>query len=931
MRFTAALSQRLQKLRSEAPQNLRLRLIGLVALGVGASAWWLAPSGEAADDLGPFLAERFDLDVTAESVHRVSTSSWPWALGYDAVVFLASKPHEPRDLYRAEVRMTPEGRPLGARGLANLTRTSAGDEDLVVQQGPLVATRTRVSGKYTAITLVDTSGQSVATDDEGLFWRLLWAFRHTVEFGTPRGVKRHAYQLGEPADEVAIRLTDQALSFQFDGHHVASNASWAVTEGQDLVEYNPPTRVQTALVPFMVDTVRLISWIGPRGIEWMEHVFFGALDLGRRTWERMGGSTGGAEELAHEMATNDTPPPVPGAIDLADLPDVGFPPPPVPPIRRDPVEGEGVWRPMADPRFVRVNPGAPPAFATTFLRPDRERGFARTFVVIWDPRQIELYPVAGTVEPMSATGVRGSGLVPRDEVDRMVAGFNGGFQATHGEYGMMMEGTLFIPPKGYGATVASLADGRTGLGTWNEEVRQIPPKIVAFRQNMTALVQDGQVNPYGRDWWGAAPPGARDPTFTQRSGICVTEDHFIAYFWGPSLSPESLGAAMLAVRCNHGVHLDMNAILTGFEFYHVAEPEALPPLDRPVDDPFEGQGEVPLRSDLAFRARRLARGMKHMNFPRYVRRDTRDFFWLKLRHVLPGEPLESVQSPAEPEEGQWRIKGLPVGGFPPAFARTFLRPADQGDGEAEARVELVRLDPLLLRAAPGRQGQWPTAPPQSPGRGSTPLAALLVGPEAVVYCPAEGHPPAGAKALALIGSELIRPAAVDARELSEAEAATAVAVGGPALARDQRATLALGRDGQGFLVVAFEPQGRSHLLAAALQAAGVAPDQAVVIGSSNDADLVFYAGEGEARRAATLSGRPVPEYGRGEALLLYDGHAPQGVRLFPDVPAVRPSRWKRFLNKRQVYLRDEDGNYRHVTGVELPRQAPMQLRRQRQR
>jgi len=357
----------------------------------------------------------------------------------------------------------------------------------------------------------------------------------------------------------------------------------------------------------------------------------------------------------------------------------------------------------------------------------------------------------------------------------------------------------------------------------------------------------------------------------------------------------------------------------------------LPALDRPLDDPFEGQGEVPLRSDLAFRARRLARGMKHMNFPRYVRRDTRDFFWLKLRYVLPGEPLEPRQRPAEPNEGQWRVRGLPVGGFPPAFARTFLRPAREGDAEAQARVELVRLDPMVLRAAQGRPGQWPLAPPQPPGRGSTPLAALLVGPEAVVYCPAKGHPPAATQALALIGSELVRPAAVGARELSEAEAATAVAVGGPALAPGQRATLALGRDGQGFLVAAFDPQGRSHLLAAALQAAGAAPDQAVVVGSDDQADVVFYAGEGQDRRAATLSGRPVPEYGGGDALLLYNGHAPQGVRIFADVPAVRPSRWKRVLNKRQVYLRDDEGNYRHVTGIELPDQAPMQLRRQRQR
>lgn len=904
--------------------RFRLRIAGL-ALAVGlVFAISTVPRGEASRETSALLASAFGLQVTESSVNLVTESDLPFALGYRTVVFLASKPHEPRDLYRAEVRVTPTGHPIAVRRLANLTKTSASDEDELVVLGSRVATRSRAGDRYTSAKMIDLSGESdELTADRNLFWDLMWSIRHTIEYGTPHGVEIHSYNLLEPAEEVELALHDDGLVLRFDDTEVRTGPEGRPTSGRDQVDHLPPARVEPSLVPFTVNTVRQISWIGPRGIEWMEHLFFNWLDLGRRGWERVGGSTTSGEELTHEMGVDEEDQPRPANINLADLPEIGFPPPSLEPIRDDPVENEGRWRPMTDTRFVRLNPGAPPFFATTFIRPDTERSYARTFIVIWDPRQVELYPVAGTIEPMSATGIRGSGLVPRDEVDRMVAGFNGGFQATHGEYGMMMEGTLFIPPKGYAATMASLADGRTGFGTWNEDVDVIPPEITAFRQNMTALVQDGEINPFNRDWWGAAPPGARDPTYTQRSGACLTEEGFAAYFWGPSLSPEALGAAMVAARCTHGTHLDMNAVLTGFEFYHVAPTDELPEIDRPLDQDFEREGTVPHRRELSFRSRRLARGMKQLNFPRYVRRDTRDFFWLKLRHVLPGPPLEPVITPPLEGEGAWRAKGLPVGGFPPSFVRTFLRP---DPAQPEKRVELIRVDPYTVRAARGASGDWPSSGPSGQAGPAGLLAAIIPGEGATL---SQGELPLGRRTIGLVGSKLVRPATVsDPVELSQGSVETLVGIGGPALSEVDRATMALARDPQGFLIVALEPGGDPALLSKALRRAGADPTAAVALGTGDSpaADMVFYAGQGADRRAATLSGREPPSFGSGEALLLVDGHFPQAVRIFPDVPVVPRGRWMRFLNKREVYLRSPDGQYRHVTGEDLPRQAPMHLK-----
>ncbi len=139
-------------------------------------------------------------------------------------------------------------------------------------------------------------------------------------------------------------------------------------------------------------------------------------------------------------------------------------------------------------------------------------------MLAWDARQVALHIMSGTVEPKSATGETGPGLVPRkpEVMSRLLAGFNGGFQATHGEFGMMADGVTYLPPKPYGATVAELASGATAFGTWPDD-ETIPDDMISFRQNMTPMMVDDTFNPYKRNWWGGVPPGWTDESRTVRS------------------------------------------------------------------------------------------------------------------------------------------------------------------------------------------------------------------------------------------------------------------------------------------------------------------------------------------------------------------------------------------------------------------------------
>ena len=74
-----------------------------------------------------------------------------------------------------------------------------------------------------------------------------------------------------------------------------------------------------------------------------------------------------------------------------------------------PLKGEGKWVSLENDPFVSKNPGAPSPFVFSFIRTDRKRIYSQVFVTLWDPRQVELHPVSGTVEPKSATGETGTG------------------------------------------------------------------------------------------------------------------------------------------------------------------------------------------------------------------------------------------------------------------------------------------------------------------------------------------------------------------------------------------------------------------------------------------------------------------------------------------------------------------------------------------
>ncbi|MEO8878088.1 MAG: phosphodiester glycosidase family protein, partial [Polyangiaceae bacterium] len=326
-----------------------------------------------------------------------------------------------------------------------------------------------------------------------------------------------------------------------------------------------------------VDTVRAVPWIGPAPIAWLEERVFWLKDTAKQVAFKLHG-----EDPADELkgAADPVAPAAPvldgskGALD-----DAQWPPENLASIWKQPEPGEGVWQQPKLPWMKHIE-GAPPAFMRTFVRPDSERPYSEILLVAMDMRQLDLQMEAGSEDPKPLTGNHGPGRIPRDPAisSRVVSAFNGAFKTEHGNYGMMVKGRVLLPPQPGAATVITLKDGRSEFGTWGSGTNiggivGVPDsEIDSFRQNLDALIDNGEINPTKRALWGYTLPG--NGMQTERSGICVTSAGHVIYAWGEDASATTLAKAMKMAGCSYGMHLDMNPKHTGFLFITIDDLKA---------------------------------------------------------------------------------------------------------------------------------------------------------------------------------------------------------------------------------------------------------------------------------------------------------------------------------------------------------------------
>ncbi len=646
-----------------------------------------------------FEARGLEPDLAALRMTRESPLGLRAIFSAKRILLPARRSGEKTDIYLARVMFDHEGRLARVTGIFNLTETAGVDESDLEREGRWATWMIRNGDQIQSIELLDLGGEQFPSGPGWSFvGRLQRRTTNLQQTGQLRGVGRSTIAWPEAGPPVKTAIERGVLHMDTDEERI----SWPLGREPDekfseaglVVREHVPPRPGN-LTTWAVDRLRQVNFIGDHGMQWLKGVVY--LALGEL--EDLHASVVGVnaeENISSELGD------VIERLPLAKVSAIeGFPPEPIQPILSPPLPSEGEWIDLGrDVLLGGQEPGAS-SLVFTFIRVDPKRSYNQVSIALWDPRRVELNIVAGTEEPQSTLGRQGTGLIPRDPevLERLLGAFNGAFQAVHGEFGMMENNVVLLPPKPFAATVATFEDGSAGFGTWPAESSPIPEGMVSFRQNMTPLVAASRANPYSRYWWGGVPEGWTQETRTVRSALCLTQDHHIAYLYSPSIDPDRLAQAMLSLRCRYGIHLDMNAGHAGFELYRVARSDTLPSLGRALDPAWEASGKVAGVDGYGFLARLLVRKMPLMNFPRYIHETPRDFFYLTRRDVLPGE---RVTLPSEKASREFGPIDTPHNDYP-----YFAVGAAAPDGSSESG-SIVRLDPrqLSLAGSGDAQAVW---------------------------------------------------------------------------------------------------------------------------------------------------------------------------------------------------------------------------------
>lgn len=637
----------LSSLRSAAELKKRGAALGVVAAGALLASFLDRGTAHDPRELARLLSEASGGVVRAEDLR------WEPSRGLVAdfvrgrfVLFLGSQTADgPRDVYRARVRLSPEGRPLAVTGVYNLTSTPLGDDHALVVQGDRAAYATWSFGKEQGVTALDLSGEgaqnaAMKVSDRAMAW-----VTNLQQTGGGAGVARVNVTFEQPAARVGLAISaaegtevlaiDVADDDRSTGpqRHGRLDLKKGELVGADVqlsqMRAEPGRHVPKRLVHWAVDTVRAVSWIGPAPIAWLEEKAFGARDALKQTLFKV---RRGDDALATRPDTTA----IAAILDSSQASlDLGhWPPSPIRSMWKTPEPGEGEWSPPKQTWSKRLpapaGGEAPPSpFYETFLRPDEERPYAKVLLVAMDMRQLDVGMEAGSEDPKPLTGPPGTGRIPRDPrvYQRVAAAFNGGFKTEHGNYGMMLDKRVLLPPVPGAATVILTRDGRVGMGSWgtNTTVGGIHDvatgDILSFRQNLDPLVDNDKVNPNSRWQWGFVLPGSSMQT--ERSGICVTNAGHLMYAWGDDTSATSLGKAMKMAGCIYGMHLDMNPHHTGFMYTNITE--------------FKGR---------QYKSELLTKQME-IDTDRYLLYAPKDFFFMMLHDPRP-PAIEGVEWEPDP-------------------------------------------------------------------------------------------------------------------------------------------------------------------------------------------------------------------------------------------------------------------------------------------
>lgn len=315
------------------------------------------------------------------------------------------------------------------------------------------------------------------------------------------------------------------------------------------------------LGPALADGTRAV--VGPTPVAWAENITYGIAD-----WVNVRARKGEKPKTFWEA------PPAQASAEAAEASSAtadgagAAPTPFMPPFEKVAAEGDGLWIPAQAPSDV-----GPPSMWKTLVHPDARRPFAAVAVVAMSRETTELHLIAGTDEPKSEQVRRADrpGLVPQTELDGLIAAFNGGFKAMHGNYGMRIGEQTFVSPRGFACSICLFTDGSLAIRT-HTKVESSVGQMLWLRQTPPCLVEQGASNPMLSETnknWGATVGG---DTIIRRSAVGLSRDgRHLFYAIGDAVTAQSIGRALEAAGAYDAAQLDVNYSYPRFLLFEKGE------------------------------------------------------------------------------------------------------------------------------------------------------------------------------------------------------------------------------------------------------------------------------------------------------------------------------------------------------------------------
>ena len=130
-----------------------------------------------------------------------------WAL------FLARAPgDDTRDVWRARVRLTPEGQALDVSAAHDLTATPLGDDHQLVVRGTHAAFATRAYGQEQSVTVLDLAGEGAQNKAVVAEDRVMAAITSLMQDRAPRGSGPHRRHARDPGARRGPRASTRPRS-----------------------------------------------------------------------------------------------------------------------------------------------------------------------------------------------------------------------------------------------------------------------------------------------------------------------------------------------------------------------------------------------------------------------------------------------------------------------------------------------------------------------------------------------------------------------------------------------------------------------------------------------------------------------------------------------------------------------------------------------